>query len=282
MASPRRAVGRAVKHAAVTVDRLRTPAPGVVVLVYHRVGRRSTSEVDLDATVFAEQMAFLAGETEVLRLGDALDLLAPAADHDPSPASRSSTRPAVVVTFDDGTDDFVDIAVPILDRYRVPATMYLATAFVDEGVRFPDGGRPASWSGLSDAIATGVVDIGSHTHRHRLLDRLPLPEIADELDRSTALIEARLDRAAVDFAYPKAVFGSSEAADAVRSRFRSAAVAGTHANPYGRTDPYRLARSPIQVGDGMHFFRRKAAGGMRLEDTLRRTVNRLRYAGLRS
>lgn len=250
--------------------------------MYHRVGRRSTSEVDLDARVFAEQIAFLAGAADVMRLGDALDVLASPAHLDPSSPRPSSTRPAVVVTFDDGTDDFVDIAVPILDRYRVPVTMYLATAFVDDGVPFPDGGRPASWSGLSDAVATGVVDIGSHTHRHRLLDRLPPPEIADELDRSTALIRDRLDRAAVDFAYPKAVFGSPEAADAVRSRFRSAAVAGTHANPYGRTDPYRLARSPIQVGDAMNFFRRKAAGGMRLEDTLRRAANRVRYAGLRS
>jgi peptidoglycan/xylan/chitin deacetylase (PgdA/CDA1 family) len=261
----------------VTVDRVRAPAPGVVVLVYHRVGRRSNSEVDLDATVFAEQMAFLSGEADVVRLGDALDVLA-----QPTQPGPSSTGPVVVVTFDDGTDDFVDIAVPILDRYRVPVTMYLATAFVDDGVPFPDGGRPASWSGLSEAIATGVVDIGSHTHRHRLLDRLPPAEIADELDRSRALIEDRLDRPAVDFAYPKAVFGSPEAADAVRSRFRSAAVAGTRANPYGRTDPYRLARSPIQVGDAMNFFRRKAGGGMRFEDALRRAANRVRYAGLRS
>jgi peptidoglycan/xylan/chitin deacetylase (PgdA/CDA1 family) len=271
-----------VKHAAVTVDRVRAPAPGIVVLVYHRVGRRSTSEVDLDATVFAEQMAFLAEATDVLRLGDALAALAQPARADASSPDRSPRRPTVVVTFDDGTDDFVDIAVPILDRYRVPVTRYLATAFVDDGVPFPDGGRPASWSGLSDAVATGVVDIGSHTHRHRLLDRLPADEVADELDRSTELIEAHLACAAVDFAYPKAVFGSPAAAAAVRSRFRSAAIAGTHANAYGRTDPYRLARSPIQVGDAMNFFRRKAAGGMRLEDALRRAANRVRYAGLRS
>ena len=47
-------------------------------------------------------------------------------------------------------------------------------------------------------------------------------------------------------------------------------------NPY-RTprsrgaDPHRLARSPIQVSDGMQFFERKVAGGMALEDSFRRT-----------
>jgi hypothetical protein len=72
--------------------------------------------------------------------------------------------------------------------------------------------------------------------------------------------------------------GSPAADAAVRARFDSAAVAGTHVNPYGTTDPYRLARSPVQVSDGMRWFRRKVAGGMRFEDDVRRLVNRRRYA----
>ena len=84
---------------------------------------------------------------------------------------------------------------------------------------------------------------------------------------------------AAHFAYPKAVMGSPAADRAVRARFDSAAIAGTRVNAYGRTDPYRLARSPIQVSDGMRWFKRKVAGGMRFEDDVRRLVNRKRYAG---
>ena len=73
--------------------------------------------------------------------------------------------------------------------------------------------------------------------------------------------------------------GSAAADAAVRARFRSAALAGTRPNPYGRTDPYRLARSPIQRADGMSWFRRKLDGGMALEDRLRTLANRRRYAG---
>ena len=68
----------------------------------------------------------------------------------------------------------------------------------------------------------------------------------------------------------------------MRARYHSAAVAGTRANPGGATDPYRLARSPIQVADAMGWFRRKARGGLRLEDDLRRLANRRRYAGATS
>jgi hypothetical protein len=116
-----------------------------------------------------------------------------------------------------------------------------------------------------------------------LLDRIALADAAEELDRSVALIGERLGREALDFAYPKAVPGRAEVVALVQARFRSAALAGTRVNPFGtgstpRTDPYRLARSPIQVSDGMQFFARKLAGGMALEDSVRRAVNRVRYA----
>ncbi len=113
------------------------------------------------------------------------------------------------------------------------------------------------------------MTVGSHTHSHALLDRLPDADLADELDRSIDLIGERVGVAAVHFAYPKAVMGSPAADRAVRARFASAALAGGRANRPGRTDPHRLARTPVQVSDGERWFRRKAGGGLALEETIR-------------
>jgi peptidoglycan/xylan/chitin deacetylase (PgdA/CDA1 family) len=265
-----------MKTASAAVDRWRPDVPGVVILLYHRVGGGSALEIDLDAALFEEQVAVIAASGRALTLGAALEQLA-------TPGARAS---AVVVTFDDGTADFAEVAVPILARHRVPATLYLATAFVEEEREFPDGGRPVSWTALRDACSTGLIDIGSHTHTHKLLDRVSRAEAAAELDRSIDLIGERLGQSALDFAYPKAVPGRGEAERLVCDRFRSAALAGTRVNPYRSvqperaTDPHRLARSPIQASDGMEFFARKLAGGMGLEDTVRRAMNRVRYARL--
>ncbi len=259
----------AIKVTSATLDTVRRPAPGLVVLIYHRVGRRTPVEVDLPTSLFAEQMAALAAETEVVTLTEGLRRLAEGDDR----------SPLVAVTFDDGTADFAEVAVPVLEEHRVPVTLYVATEFIDEGRDFPDAGTPLSWPALRDAVSTGLVDVGSHTHGHALLDRLPPDRIDDELDRSIELIGDHLGVRAAHFAYPKAVMGSTAADAAVRKRFDSAAVAGTRVNPYGATDPYRLARTPIQVSDGMRWFRRKVAGGMRFEDDVRRIVNRRRYAG---
>lgn len=337
MAAGKTAALRALKTMAAWHDRLRPAGRGVVVLIYHRVGGGSGTEIDLPPELFDEQMAGLAAERRVIALDDALDRLAsPSPDGNApdrlvsrigdgfdQPTSRTPEVPArpaspsshgrdrrglpssvdtadqatqsdkdaadwtpgaagepdpVVVTFDDGTADLAEVALPILARHHIPATVYLATDFVDAGRSFPADGTPLSWAAVGDMVASGWVTVGSHTHTHALLDRLSPGEAADEVDRSIELIGEHVGAAPRHFAYPKAVAPPAPVEELVRSRFRSAALAGNRPNPYGRSDPHRLARSAIQVSDGMTWFRRKAEGGMAFEDTLRRTLNRARYA----
>jgi peptidoglycan/xylan/chitin deacetylase (PgdA/CDA1 family) len=261
-----------VKAIAACGDAVRSPPPGLVVLIYHRVGGRTPIETDLPAALFEKQVAFLCEHTHVVSLDDGLRAL----DTTESEV-RNEDRRQVAVTFDDGTADFAESAVPVLARHQVPVTLYLATAFVEEGRQFPYEGTPISWGALQDARSTGLVTVGSHTHRHALLDRLSPIEIDDELDRSIGLIEERLGARAAHFAYPKALAGTPAADRAVRARFRSAALAGTRPNRFGATDPYRLARSPVQVSDGVRWFIRKTRGGLVLEDRIRGLVNRRRY-----
>jgi len=59
---------------------------------------------------------------------------------------------------------------------------------------------------------------------------------------------------------------------------RSATIALSVANPVG-SDLHRLTRTPVQVTDGMRWFRHKADGGLRLEDRARQVVSGRRYAG---
>ena len=268
----RRRALQAVKATAAAVDRLRRPARGIVVLLYHRVGARTDQEMDLPLDLFEQQMEILSGR-RVISLDESIDLLTGGSDDldgGPSP---------IVVTFDDGTADFVEVALPLLVRWQIPSTLYVATKYVDEGRGSPGLGRPVSWKALREAVSTGLVTVGSHTHSHALLDRLPPSRVREELDRSVSLIAERLDVRCDHFAYPKAIAGRGEAEDLVRRTFVSAAVGGNRANVPGRTDLHRLARSPIQVSDQMRWFNAKLNGGLAFEESIRRTINRARYAG---
>ena len=265
---------QAVKFIAATVDRARSPRAGAVILIYHRVGRRTTLEVDLPTSLFDEQMAALAELGQVTTLDDALEWMCPSEED-----SRPTTKAPIVVTFDDGTDDLVDIAMPILERHGIPATLYVATEFIDRNISFPAEGRPLSWAALAEMVSTGLVTVGAHTHTHALLDRLAPDAAANEIETSSRLVAEHVGYLPRHFAYPKAVAPSSTIDQMIRASYRSAALAGTRPNLRGRTDAHLLARSPIQVGDGMRWFERKVAGGMAFEDDLRRVANRWRYAG---
>ena len=269
----RRVAVEASKTVSAAVDIFRPRRRGIVILLYHRVGARQLVEMNLTTELFARQIEVIASDESAVDLAAALDLLQ---------RERAPSVDPTVVTFDDGTVDFVDRALPVLVEHRVPATLYLATDHIERQLPFPYDGRPVSWAALRDVLETGLVTIGSHTHTHALLDRIPPRGAEEELRRSIGLIEERLGVHPEHFAYPKALAGSPANEAIVRRHFRSAALAGTRPNRYGRTDPHRLARSPIQAADGMRWFERKRRGGMRFEDDLRRVVNRRRYAGATS
>ena len=261
----------AVKSGATAIDKVRAPPVGVTILIYHRVGAGSGGEMDLTPEAFNTQLEWLNEQRDVISLDDAVGLLT--GDRDQAITGRE-----VVLTFDDGTGDWVDSALPALDRHSTPATFYVATSFIGQA---PTDGPALSWGALAELASSELVTIGSHTHGHMLLDRLDTTRTAQELDRSVELLGEHTGSTPKHFAYPKAVLGSPDAEAAVRSRFRSAVIAGTRPNPPG-TNPHRLHRSPIQASDGQRWFHRKAQGGMRAEDDLRRAANRLRYRGLDS
>lgn len=85
-----------------------------------------------------------------------------------------------VVTFDDGYANNLIHAVPILQRLQIPATVFLATHFVDSPQAFPfddwagkgsahvhpDTWRPLTRRECEACLNSGVVEFGSHTHTH--------------------------------------------------------------------------------------------------------------------
>ncbi|HUG89368.1 MAG TPA: polysaccharide deacetylase family protein, partial [Planctomycetaceae bacterium] len=93
---------------------------------------------------------------------------------------RPIPRNVFVVTFDDGYENVFHHAWPVLRELRVPATVFLATAYLDSGAPFPcddwsaagSGGVPASsWRPLTTdqcraMSADGLVELGTHTHTH--------------------------------------------------------------------------------------------------------------------
>lgn len=257
-----------LKRLALWADRIVRPSSGLVVLIYHRVGGGTRSPVDLDREDFAWQMRYLAERGLAVTLDEGLRRL-----------ESGDSAPGVVVTFDDGTRDFGDVAVPTMVEFGVPSLLYAETSPITTGHLNAAGLEPTNWRALGNAVATGLVQIGSHTHNHRLLRDVDGAVAAEELDLSIADIAEHIGSAPRHFAYPKAVDGSPAANSEIRRRFASAALGGGRPNPSG-TDPFRLRRTPIQRSDSRQMFLAKISGGMGLEGMIRDIVAGRRYRNL--
>lgn len=100
------------------------------ILIYHRVldGPDFMRPDEVDKERFTWQMELLAKHFNVLPLAEALERM----QHDTLPPR------AVCITFDDGYADNVTNALPILQRFGLHATFFIASGFLDGGRMWND------------------------------------------------------------------------------------------------------------------------------------------------
>jgi peptidoglycan/xylan/chitin deacetylase (PgdA/CDA1 family) len=135
-----------------------------------------------------------------------------------------------VVTFDDGFENLYSEARPILRALNVPATVFLATAYLDRAEPFPfddwqgagssevpaHSWRPLSSAQCSEMLGEGLIDLGSHTHTHAIFRGRP-DAFEQDLATSLAILRDRFGLAEIPFSYPFGVVEPALAAVARRA-----------------------------------------------------------------
>ena len=163
-----------------------------LILVYHRIApadQISTAEAGFNVTptTFEKQMRFLAHRYRVLPLVELISVLT---------AGRRFRRRTIVLTFDDGRRDNLDVAFPILRKFALPATFFVVTRSMDA----PDKNH-FGWSDAQILVRNGMA-IGSHTHSHKRLATCSREELLKELGISRARISSEIGGDFFPFAYP--------------------------------------------------------------------------------
>lgn len=173
------AASRAIARAAVPIAAWRGPRKNGCfgILAYHRVVPEPSGfpapTHNVPPEAFRRQLeGLLARGYRPVTLSDAVDAHR---KEEPLPAE------AFVVTFDDAYESVFRYALPVLESLAVPATLFVATAYVDyEGVLpFDDwvvagsqGVPSETWRTMTTdqclaALHSGVMDLACHTHIHR-------------------------------------------------------------------------------------------------------------------
>lgn len=249
-------------------------AKAIPVLMYHHVNPHQGDLVTLTPREFEGQLRYLKEKRyRSLFLEDLVRFL-----------KGEATFPerTVVLTFDDGYLDNWVYAFPLLARYEIKATLFCVTSWVDQGECRPHagiasprdlpeipghrssrerlgekgrGGDSVNWSELAAMIRSGLIDVQSHTHRHRSVasPEMSREEIEADLRESRALIRERLQRDSRFLSWPWGEY-TPEAAGAARTAGFQALLTTRRGTTCPGDDLFALPRLPVKRGE-MRWFR---------------------------
>ncbi len=225
----------------------------VPVLMYHRIcnltPREEKSPLMRDLTVspadFENQVRYLTeNDFSILNADELVDALR---YHKPLPVK------SVVLTMDDGyRDNFTD-AFPVLNKYGIPATVFLVTSVAGRSDHI-------SWDEASVMSGAGW-GIESHTINHYDLPTLNDEILTDEIVISKQIIEEHLKKPVTQLAYPSGAFDSR-----VTKFTRNAGYLAGWKKGGGPVmpgcDPYKLPRVRVHGRTTLADFERKVWSGV--------------------
>jgi peptidoglycan/xylan/chitin deacetylase (PgdA/CDA1 family) len=226
--------------------------------MYHEISepaKATWGNLAVSPAAFRRQLGYLRDGGYTTLTAGALASLFTKGDHVPPRT--------VILTFDDGFEDFYQDAVPALAEYGFTATVFVTTSWVqDAGSDARRPGPMLSWQQVGEAAAAGI-EVGAHSCLHPQLDQVPAARLREELYASKARLEDRLGSCVPGLAYP---YGYSNAM--VRDVARAAgydygySVRNTMTSP--ESDPFRLPRLTVHHSTDLAEFRRLVEGRLAL------------------
>lgn len=180
----------------------RFPKTGLPVLMYHKVGVPPPGSRLKKLWVSVEELRWQMDYLKChgyapLTLRRVAELLA---------EGRTLPANGVVLTFDDGYRNNLENALPVLQEYGFPATIYIVVNAVGRDNFWHDPANEIrlpmlGWENIATLRDAGW-DIGSHTLTHPRLTRLSLEDAQNEIVESRRILAEKLGTPPVSFAHP--------------------------------------------------------------------------------
>ncbi len=175
---------------------IRLPGIWAPILCYHSINNIPNQECDpLSVQLFEKHLLHLKSEYDVISVDDLVAGI--------YGGGFLPKRP-VAITFDDGYVDNYMYAFPLLVKYGLPATFFLATDFISGKVRLTEanGWEAMTWGQILEMQKSSLISFGAHTRTHPILSELEDAQAYEEIDGSREDIMQHLGIKAKTFAYP--------------------------------------------------------------------------------
>jgi peptidoglycan/xylan/chitin deacetylase (PgdA/CDA1 family) len=227
----------------------------VLILDYHRFNTFEADSMTVKLSVFESQLEYLKNHgyhfIPLLRYVDYRLGKAPA----PEPRS-------VVITMDDGHKSVYTQALPLIEKYRIPVTLFIYPSAIS------NASYALTWDQLRALKATGLFDIQSHTYWHPNFKiekrRLTPPEYGKfvdfQLERSREVLDKKLGINVTLLAWPYGIDSDSELLEKAKEDGYLAAFALTGRHAGDADNLMEIPRYLVTDRDNGRYFEEILAG----------------------
>ena len=224
----------------------------VPILMYHYINDEEPlrSKLGVSPKTFDRQMRFLRENGyNIIPLEELADLIK---------NKKKLPSKTVAVTFDDGYLDNYTNVYPVLEKYHIPATLFIVINRIGKHLGNDDY---MSWQQIKELSRSDLITIGSHSINHPNLSEIDSEDkLKYEIIESKRILEEALHRKINLFSYP---FGgrSPEARKIVRLAGYKAAVGTNFPRGSPNDDVFALKRLRISENcKNMFIFWVETAG----------------------
>lgn len=244
---------------------------GITVLIYHRVNDHlAPNELVVPIKKFRQQMEYLKEHCEVIGIEELLKADGSRSNLDNvenSPFRQGSTsKPKVVITFDDGYRDNYLNAYPILKELGLPAAIFLITGMIGtdkKRPRYQDLSSPdmLGWDEVHEMTHNGIT-FGGHTANHPHLSQLDAEKQRKEVWGSIRTLVPAGQKDSVAqfiFCYPYGDYNEDtlKILKELGVKIAFTIKPGINTN---KMNPLELRRTEISGLDSLFDFKKKLAG----------------------
>ena len=231
---------------------------GVRVLMYHKVVTQDSDFLSVTTTQFEAQLTYLKRKNyQFITAQNVLDFYI---DNKPLPLKP------LLLTFDDGYLNNLELAYPILKKHGVKATIFIPTFFV---------GKENAWDNGNDKIMSieqlknldpSVFELALHSHEHRNYIDLSVAEIASDVAQNVAFFKKNNLNYTPVLAYPYGGRPENEVKSRMITVFKMMGIKaafriGNRINPLIVNDLYELNRIDVRGNDNFWLFKWKVRVG---------------------
>ncbi|AFK05541.1 polysaccharide deacetylase (plasmid) [Emticicia oligotrophica DSM 17448] len=232
-----------------------THQSSITILLYHKFSINASDDLTVKISDFEKQIQFLLEEGfEIIPIESLFDNFS------------SIEQKRIVITFDDGYLNNLELAYPIIQKYKIPVTIFLPTAFI---------GKESSWEKHPQklmsleqlkSLDSKLVSFGLHSHTHISFRQFGIELIVKELKLNHDFFKNNDLPFAPFFAYPygaypkdKITFGYLKSALEFLG-LKGAFIVGNGISINPQKNPYLIKRLSVKGDESLRIFKFKIQG----------------------